>query len=397
MIRIDNGILGMSQRVKALVKPNILIWARETVGLDLDNAAKKLGTSVARITAWEDEGTKDSPTIKQLQKIARVYKRPLSVFYLQDIPHTFQILRDFRRLADSELQHYSPELMLEQRLANQRREQALECADNLGIKPDAFQFWANLDEDPEIVAARIRQYLRVPFEKQIGWSSMRIAFNAWRRKVEELGVLVFQMTRVPSNEASGFAISHEIYPVIALNRNNTSFTRRSLTLFHEFAHLMLRQSGISEIDIDFVPSTETQRVELWCSAVAIATLMPCEQLLEDEVVRKRRGDNWLDSHIENLAKKFGVSREVAVRRLLRFNLVSDAFYQTKRYQYANEWKESRYQKILSRDVLSDLGRPFVRLVLNAFYNELITLSDVSSYLGIRVCYVPKIERELGFE
>ena len=221
----------MSQRVKALVKPKILVWARETAGLDIDSAAKKIGTSVARIIVWEDEATEDSPTIKQLQKMARVYKRPLSVFYLQDIPYTFQVLRDFRRLAGSELRQYSHELTIEQRLVNQRREQALELADSLGIKPDPFQFGANMDEDPEIVAARIRQFLRITFEKQIGWSDERVAFNTWRRKVEELGVLVFQMTRVPSDEASGFAISHENYPVIAINRKNTSLSRRNFTLF----------------------------------------------------------------------------------------------------------------------------------------------------------------------
>ena len=35
------------------------------------------------------------------------------------------------------------------------------------------------------------------------------------------------------------------------------------------------------------------------------------------------------------------------------------------------------------------------MVLNNYYQDRITLNDVSSYLGLRVRHVPKIEQTLG--
>ena len=37
------------------------------------------------------------------------------------------------------------------------------------------------------------------------------------------------------------------------------------------------------------------------------------------------------------------------------------------------------------------GGPCVRLVLDNYYQDRITLSDVSGYLGVRVKHVPRIE------
>ena len=38
------------------------------------------------------------------------------------------------------------------------------------------------------------------------------------------------------------------------------------------------------------------------------------------------------------------------------------------------------------------GRGFTRLVLRSYYDQRITLNDVSSYLGAKVKHIPEIER-----
>ncbi len=393
--------------MKAIVKPDILAWARETAGLDVETAAKRIGTSVARITTWEDVGTEDLPTVKQLRKMAIVYRRPLSVFYLQMRPHTFQVLRDYRRLPGTGMRKYSPELLLEQRLIYQRREQALELAAEIEIEPPSFQLEARLNENPEFVGARIRENLKVSLDEQSAWRDDRLAFNSWRQKVENLGVMVFQMTRVASDEVSGFAISNETYPVIAINRRTTPHTRRSFSLFHEFAHLLLRQSGISELDVDSARPPEEQQVEIWCNAVAAATLMPHDAFLENKIVQRHHDKAWSDENIRAIAQEFSVSRESIVRRLNNFGRATDSFYCAKRQQYAIEWqnrleirnlqlKNSEFRRNPAQDVLSDFGKPFVHLVLNSFYDGRITLSDVSSYLNVRVRHIPTIEQKIGF-
>ncbi|BBU22144.1 Helix-turn-helix [Mycobacterium xenopi] len=76
-------------------------WARKSAGFhDISLAAKRLGTSEMTVSKWEDGSLQ--PTIKQLRKIAKTYKRPLAVLLLPEPPKEFDALRDFRRIAGSE-------------------------------------------------------------------------------------------------------------------------------------------------------------------------------------------------------------------------------------------------------------------------------------------------------
>ena len=38
------------------------------------------------------------------------------------------------------------------------------------------------------------------------------------------------------------------------------------------------------------------------------------------------------------------------------------------------------------------GRGFTRLVLRTYYDDRITLNDVSSYLGAKIKHIPELER-----
>jgi DNA-binding transcriptional regulator YiaG len=58
----------MARTPDALVSPELLVWARETLGLSVDDAAKKAAVRAERLASWED-GT-DRPTIAQLRKLA---------------------------------------------------------------------------------------------------------------------------------------------------------------------------------------------------------------------------------------------------------------------------------------------------------------------------------------
>lgn len=62
----------------------MLIWAREQAGLSLQDAAKKLGLKVSRLSDFES-GEK-VPTSNQLNNIAKIYHRPLISFYLEKPP-----------------------------------------------------------------------------------------------------------------------------------------------------------------------------------------------------------------------------------------------------------------------------------------------------------------------
>jgi Zn-dependent peptidase ImmA (M78 family) len=293
------------------------------------------------------------------------------------------------------------------RFAQQRRELALELAGEIEETPVSFPLSTSLNANQEELAITIRHHLEVTYALQAQWRDPRVAFNAWRERVEALGVLVFQMDRVSPDEVSGFAISHDRLPIIAVNRKKTTFSRRTFSLLHEFAHLMLRQSGVSDLDVDAARPPEDQAVEVFCNHVAAAVLMPREWFLGEDSLQGRSDlEVWEDYELEELARVYSVSREAVVRRLLTFNRTSRTFYLRKRTQYETERRarqardearlqDQEFRRNPPREAINNFGKPFIRLVLNNYYQDRITLSDVSSYLGLRVRHVPKIEQTMG--
>lgn len=89
-----------------VVKSSILKWARESAGLSLEEAAAKVGIRDARGVSGEDrlpaleteEGEVSRPV---LLKIAKVYRRPLVSFYLDEPPERGDRGEDFRTLPDA--------------------------------------------------------------------------------------------------------------------------------------------------------------------------------------------------------------------------------------------------------------------------------------------------------
>jgi transcriptional regulator with XRE-family HTH domain len=64
----------MSPRsVLAEVNPAVLRWARETAGLELRYIAKRFG----KLEEWEREHGQAKPTVRQLEALSDIYKRPL--------------------------------------------------------------------------------------------------------------------------------------------------------------------------------------------------------------------------------------------------------------------------------------------------------------------------------
>jgi transcriptional regulator with XRE-family HTH domain len=87
-------------RTEADITPEVLAWARVSLGLKQEDAAKRLKVPKDRIDGWE-RGV-GRPSIPQAEKLAALYKRPLAVFYMpvppndarEDVRSTF--MEDFR-------------------------------------------------------------------------------------------------------------------------------------------------------------------------------------------------------------------------------------------------------------------------------------------------------------
>jgi Zn-dependent peptidase ImmA (M78 family) len=216
-------------------------------------------------------------------------------------------------------------------------------------------------------------------------------------------VLIFQAIDIDTEEACGFAISSDELPVIVINRKD-AVPRRTFSLLHEFAHLMLGVSGVSDLDVEDDRPPEDQRIEVFCNNVAAAALIPRDDLLSDPRVAEKplAFADWDDNEIADIARGFGASREAVLRRLLRLERTTAEFYGRKRAQYLAEFQANRArqkQQAEAREIkrnmpletVSNFGRPLVRLVLDHYQQELITLSEVSGFLGIKTKHIPRLE------
>lgn len=74
----------MPASIPALVTPSVLEWARKESGYEPGPVAKKLQVRPEKVLAWEQGEAK--PTLRQAQALAKVYHRPLGVFYLPQPP-----------------------------------------------------------------------------------------------------------------------------------------------------------------------------------------------------------------------------------------------------------------------------------------------------------------------
>lgn len=392
----------MATRVFAAVKPEILVWARTSAGFSLEAAANALKIEPEVLAQWE-QASDERPSIPQLRKLAALYRRPLAVFYLQEIPHRFQVLSDLRRATPGEERNYSPALTQEIRLAHQRRVLAQELSDELGQATQPYPFRLGTSH-PEEAGAMIRDFLgvAVPRILQFGVDPTgRLGFNTWRTAIERSGVLVFQSARISQTEASGFALAYDAAPVIVVNRKDIP-QRRLFSLLHEFAHVALRQSGVSDLRIDRDQVAHDPDMELRCNSIASAALMPARAVNAELEAVLAKDQPLTDEVIVRVARRFGVSRPALLLRLVSARRATWDFYFEKVAEYKAEHEREQamrppapeMKRNIPQESLSDLGRPFIGLVLGNYHQRNLTLSDVAGFLGVRVKHVEALERRL---
>jgi Zn-dependent peptidase ImmA (M78 family)/transcriptional regulator with XRE-family HTH domain len=387
---------GSRQRTFALCTAGMLAWGRASFGLSVQVAAKKLAVSDERLAAWE-AGT-ERPTIPQLRHCARVYKRPLAAFYLEAPPRDFTVRNsDFRRLPGEVPEDYTPEMRLALRTAAYRREIALELEPH--PEPVALVGSATMDMPAEAVAATARAALAVTLAEQSGWSEQYAPLNGWKNAIERLGILVFHFTDVGVDEVRGFSFSEPLFPVIGLNGGD-SVHGRIFTLIHELGHLYLGEGGSCDLGDFTRPVEERGPAEVYCNRFAGAVLVPSKALLDDVAVRRADAHaEWSDAELHRLSSRFRVSREVVLRRLLIFGKADQEFYQARRDEYLALPRRARDKKPapIPRPIMivRDAGKPFARMVLDAYHADAISAVSVADYLGTQLKHLPAIEKRLA--
>jgi len=385
-----------SRSNEALVEPSVLNWARSSAGLSIEDAARTIQTNPEHIVAWERGDAR--PSMSQLRRMASVYKRLLSDFFLPAPPQEQPLPHDFRRLPGEVALRYSRPLRIQLRQARARRALALDLASELELELPQITLRVKSNSEPNQVGVAVRKLLGVSMEEQRTWRDPRKSYNAWRAKIEGAGVLVFQLTEVATTEILGFSLSERPLPVIGINRK-IALNGRTFTLLHEFVHLLIDASSICDIEEEALRPPEEQRTEVFCNAVAASALVPNDALLTEKLVSMHppRPREWSDEELQSLARTFGVSVHVILRRLLTIGRTTQSFYATRQVLWrlieqsaSRAGSEEEFRRNMPQEVVSNLGRPFTRIILESYLNSQMSLSDVSRHLGLRAQQVEKV-------
>ena len=271
--------MGAAVTLRVDVKPELLRWARERAGADVDSLVRKF----PKYKEWESG--KVRPTFKQLEDFAKTVYAGVGYFFLSEPPEEPFPIPDFRTVGGAPVGQPSLNLRHTVYLCQQRQDWYHEFAHAEGDDPLPFVGSAKSSENVETVAARMRDALGFDLEERGGLPTWTEALRRFVDKADALGVLVMVSGVVGNNphrkldpdEFRGFALADELAPLVFVNGADTK-AAQMFTLAHELAHLWLGETALSDSRPDALPA---HGIETWCNRVAAELLAPLAVINEE--------------------------------------------------------------------------------------------------------------------
>lgn len=365
-------------------------WCCADYGITPGELASKL--DIAASSFDEVMAGEGGLTFNQLRKISDYFGHGV-LFFLEAGPvdetkiHTAQ----FRTLANQKPE-VTPELKKLIERTEKQREVYLSLLDDLDETGRQRFSPPDLQGQSPASAARLAR----------AWLNLGDAndFSSYRAAVEAKGILVFRSNgysgkwQIPKeNPIQGFTLYDPACPVIVV-RKHASERRQSFKLMHELGHLLLHRSSTIDDESDLYSHDGRERE---ANAFAGHLLVPDDFLATvDDAARPEevsQYDAWLDRH----CKRWGVSTEVILRRLMDAGRLPQSNYSAYRQWRANlvpEETDRGSRLYRHREPRHLFGDPFVQTVLDALNSRHITLTKASGYLdSIRIKDLHCLQRE----
>ena len=364
---------------RAIVNPDILVWARKRAGIDPHMLARKLNVKPERLLSWEDGDGK--PTFIQARNFAHHTYVPFGYLFLEQPPKDKIPIPDLRTLGDKAPRKISVNLRDTIRDVFQRQLWYKEYR----LEQDAAEIEVvgrlPRERDAQVIAADMKIQMGLEDLPERGsWE------DYWRdlvNRVESLGILVMRGSVVGSNtsrplsvdEFRGFAIADPYAPVIFINTGDYPGSRL-FTLLHELTHIWIGKSGISDAKLG-----SKQEIETLCNAVAAEFLAPETKFFE---LWNSGLNNW-KARLPKLAKHFHVSRWVIARRAFELCLIKENEYWTFVNKLREDYKKTQKKFKADYNKLQTLkvSKKFMEAVASEALGGRMLLQDAWRLTGIR--------------
>lgn len=377
------------------VNPDILIWARESAGLSVPEAARKLKLG-SKKTSGEQilqdyESGKRAPTSKKLAEIANQYKRPITMFYLNKPPSRGETGEDFRETNNSQLEEFRGPVgaLIRDVFVRQSiiKSALIDAEDD-----EIIDFVGQGGSFPSIDAAKsqISEFLSLDIDEFRKKRNAHDAFSYLRESVEKkrfyvllIGDLGSHHSRIPADVFRGFALSDPICPFIVINHNDAK-SAWSFTLLHELVHIWVDKSGISD------NSTEN-KIEKYCNDVASQILVEDKEIdtLNSEI---KSFDGNAFRAIQSFAAKFNVSGSMLAYRLFKRSHISQDAWASLSKEFKDLWiKEKEKDKNKSKTSSGNYyatqkhraGSALIKIIKRSLYEGVLTETKAGKALGVQ--------------
>jgi len=367
----------MAETIKGINGERIA-WCCFDTGISIDELAQATNIPVAKIE--QVIGGEPALTFNQLSRVADHFGRGL-LFFVQDGPVEVQ---QFRTPAFRTITNMKPQLSIRLKKliesAERQRETYESLLEELVDPPQAFAPPEFSQGDIPEAARATRQWLGL---------NAQSTFLDYRRAIETKGILVFRSNgyagdwQIAKNSPIlGFSIYDEQFPLIVVKKARNE-VRETFTLFHELGHILLHEESWIDDAADFASETGE---EAEANRFAGLVLIPTDALAP--LTRASQPDSFEEypAWVAPISKRFGVSTEVILRRLLDEGRLSATAYNEYRDWVSESFAEEETDEsggnrgYRHREPIHIFGDRYVRTVLDALGNRKISLVKASKYL-----------------
>lgn len=361
-----------------MVNHRMLSWARDRIGLSIEELAERVTQDVATIKSWESGSMK--PTYTQLETLAyQHFKIPLAGLFCAEAPENIDPIAKFRFLPQEEftkLNFTIRKLINKAAYYQEIIREVSEPDDELSPLLSVM----NAKDEVEKSADKLRDFLDYESlsDKAGGRKDL---FELLRLKISESNAYVFKEA-FKSDDISGFCLPDDSFPVIMIN-NSSSPGRQLFTLIHELVHAATDSAGILDEDPNYTSrySDKDKAREKRCNDISNSFFMPNEALIS--FVEKYKTID--ETAISEISDKFYLSREAVMYRLCQIGLFDKSNYSSLRAKWNKEFKDSRADSSGGNwfnNKKSYLGSPYIKLVVDGFHKGKVRRYDLPAYLDV---------------
>lgn len=426
------------------VKPEILVWARKTAGLTRQDAVAMLPIKKAygesgldRLRALES-GDRE-PTVSMLERMAKLYYRPVITFYLDAPPAPSEAGVDYRSNAafgspreEARLKALVRDILGRQLLVREalESEEEAEPVWFVGELPERSGAGTTHGHVVDALmsggsyAARLFDAARSLLDEIIGpdfdvgayyqQKSPGEAFKLLRTRVEEAGVFVLLQGDLGSYHRAidvqrfrGLAIADPIAPFIVVN-DRDSRTAWSFTLLHELTHLCVNSTGVSGPNYTAISEynsadkrehIQARVLEKFCNRVSSNCLLSDGSLGSIGVTRYEDIDT-LKKKISSFAKRRNLNHTMVAYRLALSGRIDHNTYRDLSNSYRDHWKKHQNERNQSslggpsyyRIRRHRIGDKLLDFSLRMLYTQALSTSKIATMLKVRPRSVGRLLR-----